>query len=66
MPEADPDKKARGAGESQGGAYPNPHSGKDAEGGPDTFLGHGGQSGNGYTGPDNPNATTEDKGNPDE
>ena len=66
MPEADRNSKQSGAGESQGGAYPNPHSGKESEGGPDTFLGHGGQSDNDYTGPDNPNATTEDEGNPDE
>ena len=36
--------KQAGAGESQGGAYPNPHRGKKPEGGPDSFLGHGGQS----------------------
>ena len=39
-------------GESQGGAYPNPHSGKE-RGGFD-----GGQSDKKYEGPDNPNATT--------
>ncbi|RYY26109.1 MAG: hypothetical protein EOP62_11565 [Sphingomonadales bacterium] len=42
-----------GDGESAGGAYPNPHSGKDPKG----F--DGGQSGKSYSGPDNPNATTE-------
>lgn len=43
-------------GESSGGAYPNPHGGKDKGG----FAG--GQSGKGYEGPDNPNATTEPEG----
>lgn len=43
-----------GAGESGGGAYPNPHSGKKpAKGG---FLGSGGQTGMAYHGGDNPNA----------
>jgi len=60
MPEPDPNPKQQGAGESQGGAYPNPHDGED----PDGF--HGGQSGMGYSGPDNPNATTEDEGTTDE
>jgi hypothetical protein len=58
--------KDRGSGESQGGAYPNPHGGKDPKGGPDTFLGHGGQTANDYPGPDNPNATTEAEGNDDD
>jgi hypothetical protein len=62
MPRSEQRPKAEGAGESQGGAYPNPHSGKEPKGGPDTFLGHGGQTDNGYEGPDNPNATTEDQG----
>ncbi|RYY47805.1 MAG: hypothetical protein EOP59_00450 [Sphingomonadales bacterium] len=48
-----PGKKG-GEGESQGGAYPNPHTGKD----PDGF--DGGQSGRSYSGGPNPNATTED------
>ena len=41
-------------GESSGGAYPNPHTGKEG--------GHfdGGQSDKVYRGPDNPNATTRD------
>ena len=34
---------ARGAGQSGGGAYPNPHSGKD-EADSDGWNGHGGQS----------------------
>lgn len=38
-----------GAGESGGGAYPNPHSGKDG-GKTDGFQGHGGQSGMEYHG----------------
>ena len=41
----------KSAGESDGGAYPNPHTGKaskdDVGGG---FLGHGGQSGMAYSG----------------
>jgi hypothetical protein len=37
-----------GAGESGGGAYPNPHGGK--AGGKDGFLGGGGQTGKGYHG----------------
>lgn len=41
-----------GAGESAGGAYPNPQ-----KGGGKPF--DGGQSGKSYEGPDNPNATTE-------
>ena len=46
-------------GESGGGAYPNPHTGKEGsdakEGsseGPDTFMGHGGQSDMAYSGKD--------------
>ena len=54
---ADPDKGA-GGGESGGGAYPNPHRDQKPEGG--GFMGHGGQSEIDYSGPDNPNATTED------
>jgi hypothetical protein len=42
--------KAAGGGESQGGAYPNPHTGKESKGGPDDFMGHGGQTGMGYHG----------------
>ena len=51
-----------GTGESGGGAYPNPHTGKPGKKhGPASFLGHGGQSEIGYTGPPNPIATaTED------
>jgi hypothetical protein len=49
-----------GAGESGGGAYPNPHSGKPAKHGPGSFLGHGGQSDIAYTGGANPNATTKE------
>jgi len=36
--------KQAGGGESKGGAYPNPHGGKKPEGGPDSFMGHGGQT----------------------
>ncbi|HTH29235.1 MAG TPA: hypothetical protein VL918_12300 [Sphingobium sp.] len=34
----------RGVGESNGGAYPNPHRGKKPHHGPDSFMGHGGQT----------------------
>ncbi len=38
-------------GESGGGAYPNPHTGKEGEpDGPDKALGHGGQGNMGYYG----------------
>ena len=37
-----------GAGQSGGGAYPNPHSGKKAKGG--GFFGHGGQTDMDYHG----------------
>ncbi|HYI43070.1 MAG TPA: hypothetical protein VD768_05560 [Sphingomicrobium sp.] len=38
-------------GESGGGPYPNPYSGKDGSSdGPDTFGGHGGQGKQGYYG----------------
>jgi len=33
-----------GGGDSGGGAYPNPHSGKEGKGGRDGFMGHGGQT----------------------
>jgi hypothetical protein len=40
-------------GESGGGAYPNPHSGKEGSSdGPDKFMGHGGQADMGYYGKD--------------
>ncbi len=38
-----------GSGESGGGAYPNPQTGKKPEGG--GFFGHGGQTDNRYSGP---------------
>lgn len=44
------EKKRRSGGESGGGAYPNPHSGKDGEGKSGGFLGHGGQSDMAYHG----------------
>jgi len=36
-----PDSGRKGGGESGGGAYPNPHAGKEPK---DGFLGHGGQT----------------------
>ena len=62
MPNSDQIPKRKAAGESQGGAYPNPHGSKRKQGGAGGFLGHGGQSDIGYEGPENPNATTEDQG----
>ena len=66
-PGSQPDAKDPSVeGESGGGAYPNPHSGKDPKGG---FSDHGGQTEIGYhgSGPlgekkvgDNPNAPTEE------
>lgn len=38
-------------GESGGGAYPNPHSGKASKNDPADFLGHGGQTEQAYHGP---------------
>lgn len=43
----------KSGGESQGGAYANPHTGKDRG----EF--DGGQTEKSYSGPDNPNATTD-------
>ncbi|HEU0043357.1 hypothetical protein [Sphingomonas sp.] len=40
--------KTTDAGESAGGAYPNPHTGKKPEGG--GFMGHGGQTEIAYSG----------------
>ena len=62
-PDGGPEIASRqgGAGESGGGAYPNPHSGKPgAKHGPGSFLGHGGQSEIAYTGSPNPNATAKE------
>ena len=42
-------------GESGGGAYPNPHSGKEPDN--EGFLSHGGQTEMSYHGGNNPNAT---------
>ena len=60
---ADPDEIEKmngriGGGDSGGGAYPNPHTGKggsDREG----FMGDGGQTHMDYEGSANPNAPTE-------
>jgi hypothetical protein len=58
------------AGQSGGGAYPNPHNRGDADGN-DGFMGHGGQSNMRYYGggepeaesaPEAENAVTEDEG----
>jgi hypothetical protein len=68
-----PDMQGRsGSGESGGGAYPDPHQGKD--GGSDGYMGHGGQSempyhGKGQLGEekvgDNANAPAEGTGDED-
>jgi hypothetical protein len=59
-----------GGGDSGGGAYPNPHTGK-GEGGADGYMGHGGQTGMPYHGKgqlgedkvgENVNAPTEETG----
>jgi hypothetical protein len=64
-----------GGGDSGGGAYPNPHSGKEEEGGTDGYMGHGGQSGMPYHGKGrlggdkvggNANAPTEETGADDD
>lgn len=52
QPRPDDGTAPKGDGESQGGAYPNPH--KDREPGFE-----GGQTDLEYSGPDNPNATTD-------
>lgn len=58
--EAEVASRKGGAGESGGGAYPNPWSGKPRKRKPfGSFLGHGGQSHINYEGSKNPNATTE-------
>ena len=44
----DKSSKDLGGGESQGGAYPNPHSGKKPKSG--GFMGHGGQTEMAYHG----------------
>jgi hypothetical protein len=49
-PDKDGGFDAGGKGESDGGAYPNPHTGKKAPGGFGKFLGHGGQTEQGYYG----------------
>jgi hypothetical protein len=50
-----------GTGESGGGAYPNPHTGKPRKkDGPADVLGHGGQSEIAYHGGPNPNAATQE------
>jgi hypothetical protein len=48
--------KESAGGESGGGAYPNPHSGKKPQGG--GIMGHGGQTEIDYSGPDNANSPT--------
>jgi hypothetical protein len=62
-----------GAGDSGGGAYPNPH--KVSEGKIDGYMGHGGQTDMPYHGDgqlgvekvgDNPNAPTEETGASDD
>ena len=58
---APPQSQSRsgGTGESGGGAYPNPHTGKPGKNDPGSFMGHGGQSEIDYSGGDNPNEVTE-------
>ena len=63
-----------GGGDSGGGPYPNPHTGKD-EGGADGYMGHGGQTDMPYHGEgqlgeekvgENANAPTEEAGAADD
>ena len=49
--------KTGGGGESAGGAYPDSNEG--AKNGEGNFTGHGGQSEQRYSGPDNPNSTAD-------
>jgi len=53
---SDPGARTAG-GESAGGAYPNPHTGKEDKGEGDVggFMGHGGQSEQDYSGPGDKN-----------
>ena len=51
----DPDTETRmqgreGGGDSGGGAYPNPHTGKEGEDGNEGWMGHGGESDQAYYG----------------
>jgi hypothetical protein len=51
----DPDRAAAfngagGGGQSGGGAYPNPHTGKEGESNREGFMGHGGQTEMAYHG----------------
>ena len=50
------------AGESGGGAYPNPHAGKTPKSG--GFMGHGGQTEMDYHGPDQLGGEAADGDNP--
>ena len=74
----DPDQQERfngstGGGQAGGGAYPNPHTGKEGEGDREGFMGHGGQTEQPYYGKGqlgdkqteedaNPNSATRDTG----
>ncbi|HEX8307608.1 MAG TPA: hypothetical protein VF645_04240 [Allosphingosinicella sp.] len=71
MDEDDKHNGRQGGGDSGGGAYPNPHSGKEGGGGKEGFTGTGGQTEMPYHGPgqlgeddvgggDNPNAPAKD------
>ena len=50
----------RGAGQSQGGAWPGQEKSDRAKPGADGSPAHGGQSVQGYQGPSNPNATSKE------
>jgi hypothetical protein len=60
-----------GGGQAGGGAYPNPHTGKEGEGNREGYMGHGGQTEQPYYGKgqlggkdvgENPNSATKDTG----
>jgi hypothetical protein len=57
------DTPGKGGSESSGGAYPNPHTGKDEK--TDGFMGHGGQTRIDYHGTGD-GATDDEVGNPNE
>ncbi|HYW17622.1 MAG TPA: hypothetical protein VE891_15895 [Allosphingosinicella sp.] len=63
MDEDDKLNGRQGGGDSGGGAYPNPHSGKDG-GGKDGFTGTGGQTEMPYHGPGQLGGKKTGEGNP--
>lgn len=65
---SDPDTQERfggstGGGQAGGGAYPNPHTGKEGKGDRDGYMGHGGQTEQPYHGPGQLGGDDEEGGN---